>query len=175
MKTLVVVSHPNFAQSRVIKALQNLAANSNKVIVRNLEAIYGNNLQSFDIDAEQAAYAGVDRVIYLFPIHWFNLTPMLKAYFNHVWSYGWAFGPNGNALQGKTMQVAVSAGASAYTYSAAGMIHCSIDEVLTPLKASALYVGMTYLSPFAIFEAMTINGEQLDAELTRFQQLLIGT
>lgn len=167
MKTLVIVSHPYPEQSKVIMALQKAAERSPDVIVRNLETLYGNDTEAFDIAAEQQAHVGVDRVVYLFPIHWFNLTPMLKAYLNKVWSYGWAFGPGGTALKGKEMQVVVSAGASEHTYSAEGLVQSTIAEVLTPMKASALYVGMTYAEPLPFYEAMGLDqGRLADAGKT---------
>ena len=161
MKTLVIVSHPYPEKSHAIKALQSAAEQGANVEVRNLEALYGNDLSGFDVEAEQKAHQGVDRVVYLFPVHWFNLTPMLKAYLNQVWSYGWAFGPNGTALKGKEMQVVVTAGAGEHTYSDAGLVKSTIDEVLTPMKASALYVGMRFAKPLALFEAMGVSAEKL--------------
>ena len=168
MKTLLIVSHPYPDQSQVIKALQLTAAALPHVEVRNLDTLYGNDMSALDVEAEQKAHEGVDRVVYLFPIHWFNLTPMLKAYLNQVWTYGWAFGPEGKALRGKEMQVIVSAGATAHTYSAEGLIRSSINEVLTPMKASALYVGMSYAEPIAFFEAMGASGDKLSG----FEQVL---
>ncbi len=116
MKTLVIVSHPYPEQSQTIKALQRAAGHLADVEIRNLESLYGNDMVAIDVAAEQRACEVADRIVYLFPIHWFNLTPMLKAYLNQVWTYGWAFGPGGTALQGKEMLAVVTAGASAYTF-----------------------------------------------------------
>lgn len=102
MKTLVIVSHPYPEQTHVIKALQQTAEGTADVTVRNLEALYGNDL-SASMWPPSSAHDGVDRVVYMFPVHWFNLTPMLKAYLNQVWAYGWALGPEGKALRGKQM------------------------------------------------------------------------
>jgi glutathione-regulated potassium-efflux system ancillary protein KefF len=168
MKTLVVVSHPYPEQSTAIKALQAAAEQCEGVTVRNLEQLYGADIDAFDVAAEQGAAEAAERIVFLFPIHWFNLTPMLKAYLNQVWRYGWAFGPDGNALRDKQMQLVVTAGASAHTYSAAGLIHSSMEEVLTPLKASALYVGMHYLPPLAFYEAMGRDATTLDRFAERF-------
>lgn len=161
MKTLVIVSHPYLEQSIAIKALQQQAQNTPNVTVRNLEALYGGNINGFDVTAEQTAAEAADRIVYLFPIHWFNLTPMLKAYMNKVWAYGWAFGPNGTALKHKEMLAVVTAGASEHTYSAEGLVQSTIEEVLTPLKASALYVGMRYAEPLAFYEAMGLDDDKL--------------
>jgi glutathione-regulated potassium-efflux system ancillary protein KefF len=35
-----------------------------------------------------------------------------------------------------------------FTYSREGLIQSSMDEVLSPMKASALYVGMNWLPPW---------------------------
>lgn len=172
MKTLVIVSHPYPDQSVATKALQQIAENTPNVTVRNLESLYGSDINGFDVAAEQKAHEEADRIVYLFPIHWFNLTPMLKAYLNKVWSYGWAFGPNGTALKNKEMQVVATAGASEHTYSAEGMIRSSMDEVLTPMKASAYYVGMKYNKPLAFYEAMGANEETISALQKTFTEWL---
>jgi glutathione-regulated potassium-efflux system ancillary protein KefF len=166
MKTLVIVSHPYPEQSHVVKALQQTVEQLPGFTVRNLESLYGNDPKAFDVVAEQAASDAADRIVFLFPIHWFNLTPMLKAYLNEVWTYGWAFGPEGTALKGKELVVVATAGATESTYSLSGLIRSTMDEVLTPLKASALYVGMEYSRPLAFFSAMHAS-EQVVAGFQR--------
>jgi len=174
MKTLVIVSHPYATRSTAIKALQQAAESTEGVVVRNLETLYGNDVGAFDVVAEQQAQEQADRVVYLFPIHWFNLTPMLKAYLNEVWTYGWAFGPEGKALRGKEMQVVTTAGASAHTYSAEGLVRSTMDEVLTPMKASAYYVGMKYKQPLAFYEAMGMGEDAVTGIQKAFSERLLA-
>lgn len=162
MKTLVIVSHPYFERSHFIKALQQTAESLPNVTVRNLESLYGHDVKAFDIAAEQQAHEAADRIMYLFPVHWFNLTPMLKAYLNEVWAYGWAFG-SGTALKGKTLQLVVTAGGSEQNYQAG---FDSMDTVLMPMKISADYVGMQYLPALAFYDAK----EPTDATLKAMQQ-----
>ena len=50
MKTLVVLSHPNFAASRLNKALAN-AAKSAGAEVRHLEGLYGTDALKIDVAA----------------------------------------------------------------------------------------------------------------------------
>lgn len=170
MKTLVIVSHPYPQQSRVIKALQDTVENTADVTVRNLETLYGSDLMKFDVAAEQAACEDAQRIVFLYPTHWFNLTPALKAYLNEVWTYGWAFGPGGAALAGKQLLVVTSAGASEHTYSHEGLIRSTMDDVLTPMKASALYVGMEYLPPLAFYEVAGRNKDRI----ADFQRALLA-
>lgn len=168
MKTLVIVSHPYFSQSRAIHALQETAEAAENVTVRNLETLYGGSPDAIDVAAEQAAYANADRVVFLYPTHWFNLTPMLKAYLNAVWTYGWAFGPGGEALKDKQLQIVTTAGASEFTYSHDGLLNSTMEEVLTPMKASARYVGMRYRQPLAFYEVAARNKDKLSEFQTRF-------
>ena len=171
MKTLVIVSHPYPNQSKIIKALQQAAENTADVTVRNLETLYGNNVTGFDVAAEQRAHEGMDRIVYLFPLHWFNLSPMLKAYLNEVWSYGWAYG-SGNALKGKEMLVVTSAGAVEDVYSPNGHIGMTMDTILSPMKACATYVGMNYLPPQVFYNVMVAGVQELASFQTRLVERL---
>lgn len=143
-KTLVIASHPYPEKSVINKALQKAVQNIEGVTYRNLETLYGNDIDSIDIIAERKAYEGVDRVVFMYPIHWFNLTPMLKTYFNKVW-FQWA--PKN--LKGKEMLVVVTAGADDKAYSHEGKIGLTIGEILSPMRACANYVGMDYIEPLA--------------------------
>jgi glutathione-regulated potassium-efflux system ancillary protein KefF len=174
MKTLIIVSHPYPDNSNSIKSLENAVKGITGTTVRNLETLYGDDINNFDIAAEQLAYQGADRVVFMFPVHWFNLTPMLKAYLNAVWSYGWAFGPEGTALKNKEMLVIATAGATEFTYSKQGLINSTIEEVLTPMKSSALYVGMTYAQPIAFYEAMNPSSEKIDEFTSVVTQRLLS-
>ncbi len=163
-KILVIASHPFPEKSVINKALQESVKDMDNVIYRNLETLYGNDITAIDIEAERKAYEGVDKVVYMFPIHWFNLTPMLKAYFNSVW-YQWA--PKN--LQGKKMLVVITAGATEKDYSHDGKIGVTVDEMLSPMKACANYVGMIYLQPQAF---LGVTGAD-EAKLQSYQKQLI--
>ncbi|TDN79346.1 glutathione-regulated potassium-efflux system ancillary protein KefF [Salegentibacter sp. 24] len=141
-KTLVIASHPYPDKSVINKALWQTVQELDGVVYRNLESLYGNDINGIDVEAERKAYDGIDRVVYMYPIHWFNLTPMLKAYFNQVW-YQWA----PKTLEGKEMLVVVTAGADEKAYSHEGRIGSTMEEILTPMKVCSKYVGMEYLEP----------------------------
>lgn len=174
MKTLVIVSHPYFSQSGVIRALQHTAERAENVTIRHLEQMYGHDVAAIDVAAEQAVYREAERVVFLYPTHWFNLTPMLKAYLNEVWTYGWAFGAGGTALKDKQLQVVTTAGASEFTYSHEGLLNSTMEEVLTPMKASARYVGMHYRQPLAFYEVASSNQDKIADFQARFAAQLAG-
>lgn len=87
-RTLIIASHPYPERSVVNKALWEVARNAAGAEFKNLEAIYGDNLRGFDRAAARRRYAEMDRLVLMLPIHWFNLTPMLKAYLNEMWGAG---------------------------------------------------------------------------------------
>jgi glutathione-regulated potassium-efflux system ancillary protein KefF len=162
IKTLLIASHPYPERSVMTKGLQQAAESVDGVTVRNLETIYGFDTRAIDGQNEREITRQHDRIVFLFPTHWFNITPMMKAYLNDVWG---SVGPG--LWQGKEMLVVTTAGGGASTYGQSGRIGIDLADVFTPMKASALHCGMTYLPPLA-FQAVTAS------ELPQYQQRLIG-
>jgi glutathione-regulated potassium-efflux system ancillary protein KefF len=167
----VVHSVPPYPERSIVnKALQNTAAKIPGVLFKNLEAIYGDNLRGINVEAERRAYEGIRRVVFMFPTHWFNLTPMLKAYLNEVWTV-WAPG----ALNGKEMLVVTTTGADAAAYTHEGKIGLTIEEVLAPMRASANYTGMTYLKPLAFLGVTNASPEMIRSyQQALFERLAEG-
>lgn len=161
ISTLLIASHPYPERSVMIKGLREAAESVEGVNVRNLESIYGFDTRAIDGQSERDITRQHDRIVFLFPTHWFNITPMMKAYLNDVW------GNVGPALwQGKEMLVVTTAAGGASTYGPSGRIGVDLADVFTPLRASALHCGMTYLPPLA-FQAVTVS------ELPQYRQRLI--
>lgn len=147
-KSLILASHPYPDRSVVNKALWEVARQAEGVYFRNLETVYGDNMRGFDLAAERKLYEQMERLVFIFPIHWFNLTPMLKAYMNEVWGSG---APP--ELRGKELLVVTTTAGGKDAYSPKGRLGFTIEEVLTPLRASANYTGMTFANPLAFFAA----------------------
>lgn len=161
IKTLMIASHPYPERSVMIKGLQQAAESIDGVEVRNLETIYGFDTRAIDAQKEREITRLHDRIVFLFPTHWFNITPMMKAYLNDVWG---SVGPG--LWQGKEMLVVTTAGGGASTYGQSGRIGIDLEDVFTPMKASALHAGMTYLTPLA-FQAASAS------QLPQYRQRLI--
>ncbi|HHT0888833.1 TPA: NAD(P)H-dependent oxidoreductase [Klebsiella variicola subsp. variicola] len=80
IRTLVIVSHPYPERSVMIKGLQQAAESVDGVTVRNLETLYGFDTRKINGDEERRITRQNDRIVFIFPTHWFNITPMMKAY-----------------------------------------------------------------------------------------------
>ncbi|MDO5619829.1 MAG: NAD(P)H-dependent oxidoreductase [Paracoccus sp. (in: a-proteobacteria)] len=129
----------------------------------NLETVYGDNMRGFDRATERRIYQQMDRMVLMFPIHWFNMTPMMKAYMNEIWGSG---GPP--ELRGKELFAVVTTGGGADACRPEGRLGFTIGQVLTPLAASANYTGMTYSEPLAFLGSAGASG----AALRQYQDAL---
>ncbi|MEG3111093.1 NAD(P)H-dependent oxidoreductase [Pantoea sp. T14] len=147
-KTLVIVSHPYPERSVMIKGLQEAAESVEGVTVRNLETLYGFDTRKINGEEERRITREHKRIVFIFPTHWFNITPMMKAYLNDTWG---SVGPG--LWQGKEMLIVTTAAGGDSTYGKTGRIGVSLADVFTPMKASALHAGMTYLSPL-VFQSV---------------------
>jgi glutathione-regulated potassium-efflux system ancillary protein KefF len=78
------------------------------VEIRSLYQLYPDF--NIDIAAEQEALSRADLIVWQHPMQWYSTPPLLKLWIDKVFSHGWAYGHNGNALKGKSLMWAVTTG-----------------------------------------------------------------
>lgn len=161
IKTLAIISHPYPERSVMTLGMQQAAESIEGVTIRNLETIYGFDTRAIDGNLEREITRQHDRIMFIFPTHWFNITPMMKAYLNDTWG---SVGPG--LWQGKEMLIVTTAAGGSSTYGTNGRIGVGLADVFTPMKASALHCGMAYLPPLA-FQGIS------SSQLPNYQQQLI--
>jgi len=93
-RVLILLAHPQRAHSRVNEALAG-AAQAAGFSVRDLYALYPDYL--IDVRTEQAALAEASLVVWLHPVHWYGMPPLMKLWLDEVFSFGWAYRPGGRA------------------------------------------------------------------------------
>ena len=172
MKTLVILSHPNFAASRVNKALSQVAKAAAGMEVRHLEGLYGTDTARIDARTEQDALLGAERIVFLYPMYWLNVPPMLKAYIDIVFSHELV----GSGADGEVPVAIRPQVLAAVDRLKQGAIGFSLDEILTPLKIAANYCGIDFAVPFVSsgFEPGEFGDDAVDAAAARFGKLLRG-
>lgn len=161
IRTLVIVSHPYPERSVMINGLQQAAESVDGVTVRNLETLYGFDTRKINGDEERRITRQNDRIVFIFPTHWFNITPMMKAYMNDTWG---SVGPD--LWKGKEMLIVTTAAGDDSTYGKNGRTGTELADVFTPMKASALHAGMTWLPPL-VFQGVRTS------QLPEYQRQLI--
>lgn len=161
MKTLVLTAHPDLSNSRINRAWFEALSDAADVTIRDLTAIGGSEMR-FDMETEQALLLAHDRIVFQFPFYWYSAPPVMKAWLDQVLSYGFAYGPGGDRLQGRELLLLVSTGGPEHSYHAGGYNNFSMDEFLKPFQQTAILAGMTYLRPFVSHGMAVATQEQIE-------------
>ena len=162
-KVLVILAHDDMKISRVNKRFVQELESCNDVEVRDLKALYP--VYKIDIEAEQEAIRKADKVVFQFPMFWFNAPSILKEWMDKVYSLGFAFdvtkdGYQRRELDGREFMLAVSMGGHEAAYDGE---YKSVDECLTPYIYTAKFCGMRVVEPFYTYRAMqNLSDEKLE-------------
>ena len=161
MKVLVNLFHPHLERSVVNRAWADRLTNQPGITLRNLYALYPDG--KIDVVAEQQALAEHDRLVFQHPFYWYATPPLMKQWLDDVLTYGWAYGPGGNALAGKEWLSAISTGGPADSYQAGGYNRFSMSEFLKPLVQTASLLQTVFLPPFIFHGAVVADNEAIRA------------
>ena len=168
MKTLALVVHPNIESSRVNKKWKEALLGVPDLTVHDLYEKYRN--QPIDVKFEHQLLLSHDRIVFQFPLYWYSSPPLLKQWFDGVFTFGWAHGPGGTKLRGKEWVLAISIGSPEHSFQAGGYNLFSVSELTKPFQASASYVGMTYLPPFVEYRSNRISDQEITQSAIRYVQ-----
>ena len=171
-KTLILLAHPNLADSRLNKTLIESIKDLPEVKIHNLYATYANT--PIDVAKEQDLLLSCERIIFQFPLYWYSTPSLLKEWQDKVLEYGFAYGSTGDKLKNKTFQIALTIGAPKDAYQPEGLMQASIDELLKPLQTMALMTQMHYAKPFSVYGALGISDETLAQKGKAYRALLVG-
>ncbi|AGK98580.1 NAD(P)H-dependent oxidoreductase [Clostridium pasteurianum] len=160
MKTLVIVAHPNMEESRINKRFMEEIKKQPKVTVHELYKEYED--EKIDVEREQQLLLDNDRIVLQFPFYWYSTPSLIKKWQDTVLTYGWAYGPNGNKLNGKEFVLAVSTGGPQNSYLAGGYNNYTLSELLRPLQATSNLIGTTYLTPYVFYGAVVASDDEIE-------------
>lgn len=150
MKTLVVVGHPHLEKSVINRAwCEYIQANSEELNVMIRVLSEHCEEKGFDIKKEQEILSEYDRIILQFPLYWYMVPSIMKEWMDTVWCEGWAYGENGDKMEGKLIEVAVSTGAPEFVFDAG----ISLETYLSFVKGSAGFVRAKSGRIFALYGA----------------------
>lgn len=147
-KILVLFAHPAFKKSNINSALRNAVEDLEGVTFHDLYAAYPDFL--IDVEREQALCEEHDIIVMQHPFYWYSTPAILKEWQDLVLEHNWAYGSQGNALRGKTFFQALTAGGDESTYRKGGYNQFTIQELTSPLRATANLCGLDWLPPFAV-------------------------
>lgn len=168
---LVLFAHPRCDRSEVNVVLAERARRVDGVTFVDLYAEY----PSFQIDAdlEQRRLIEHNVIVWQHPVYWYSSPALLKEWQDIVLEYGFAYGAEGRALEGKIALNAVTCGARRDVYTRDGAYSHELREFFQPFEQTALLCRMRYLAPFALFAAGHAADEgRLDPHVDDYERLL---
>lgn len=169
-RILVILAHPNLAQSRINKAMADAVGDLPGVTVHDLYAAYPDG--RIDVAREQSLLDAHDIVVFQHPLFWYSSPALLKEWQDKVITYGYAYGPGGDALVGKTFFSAVSSGGPREAYQAGGHNNFSIGELLRPFQQMADFVRMKFAPAFVFNGALSTTDEAVARHAADWRQHL---
>ncbi|MDE2371720.1 MAG: NAD(P)H-dependent oxidoreductase [Burkholderiales bacterium] len=167
---LVIAAHPQLGQSQVTRALMRAAAATPGVALRDLYAAYPD--YDIDVPAERAALAEAKLLVWLHPVLWYAMPPLLKLWLDEVFGFGWAYGPGGDALRGKDLWLAASTGGPEASYRPDGYNRYFFDAFLHPYEQTAALVGMRWLPPLVLHGAHHVAAAAIQNHAALFAERL---
>lgn len=172
MKTLIILDHPNYSNSKINRILIDEAKNHGEITIHNLNEVYPD--EKIDKDKEQELLLNYDRIIFQFPFYWYSTPHLLKKWQDVVLEYGWAFGPNGDALNGKEFLCAITIGGAEQAYQSGGYNNYSISELLKPIQQMANLAGMKFLAPFKIHSSVILTEDEIKAKAKEYPKYILN-
>lgn len=171
-RILVIAAHPQIEHSRATRALMEAAARlpATQVEVRDLYALYPDYF--IDVATEQRLLAEAELLVWLHPVHWYSMPPLLKLWLDEVFAFGWAYGPGGHALEGKSLWLAASTGGPEASYRPDGYNRYFFDAFLHPYEQTAALTHLRWLAPLLLHGAHRASDTEIAAHAALFAQRL---
>jgi glutathione-regulated potassium-efflux system ancillary protein KefF len=151
---LVLYAHPYPHYSRACATLLEAVQDLPNLSVRSLYDLY----PDFDIDvaAEQTAASSAQLIVWMGPLYWYSVPPLLSHWFEKVLVRGWAYG-EGATLAGKDCLWVTTTGGDAQAFSSQGRHAHPFDAFVAPLEQTARFCGMNWLEPFVLHGAHEVR------------------
>lgn len=171
-RTLVLLAHPDLRHSRVTRTLLAAAQalQGPDLAVRDIYSLYPDYL--IDVGAEQAALEQAQLIVWLHPFHWYSMPSLMKLWVDEVLAYGWAYGHDGRALEGKDLWLATSTGGAEAAYHPAGYNRYFFDAFMPPYEQTAALCGMRFLPPMVLHGAHNADRPTVEAHAATFGKRL---
>ncbi|KPN80365.1 uncharacterized protein RZ76_02070 [Apilactobacillus kunkeei] len=170
MKTLVLVSHPEYDNSMTeafLKQCQSDIENVDWVVLDNIQTDF-----SFDKEQEQQRLAQYDRILFQFPMYWYSAPALMKKYEDDVFTKNFIAFEQEGVLKGKEMGIITTLGDPIKDYQVGGREGFSISELLKPYQAIAQRGQMKFLKPFVISQFAYMTDAQKQKLLIDYRSYL---
>jgi glutathione-regulated potassium-efflux system ancillary protein KefF len=166
----IVAAHPSWRESNVNRPMMEAAKDLPRVALQDLYSSYPD--YAIDVAAEQAALARAKLVVLLHPIQWYSMPALQKLWLDEVFTYGWAYGIEASALEGKDLWLVASTGGPESSYHPQGYNRYFFDAFLPPYEQTAALCGMRFLPPMVMHGAQSASREAVAQHVSMFVERL---
>lgn len=170
MKTLVLVSHPEYDNSMTEAFLKQCQSDIENVDWVVLDKVQTNFI--FDKEQEQQRLAQYDRILFQFPMYWYSAPALMKKYEDDVFTKNFIAHEQEGALNGKEMGIITTLGDPIKDYQVGGREGFSISELLKPYQSIAQRGQMKFLKPFVISQFAYMTDAQKQKLLIDYRSYL---
>ena len=170
-RLIVYYAHPGHKYSHVNRFMSRAAAAIDGITYVDLYRDY----PRFDIDVEieQRRLLDHDVILFQFPLFWYSTPSILKEWQDLVLEHGFAYGADGNALDGKRMMLAITAAGPDDAYTPGGYQHFPLRAFLTPLEQTARLCKMRFAAPYVLYASLKAPAAGLvEPHVDGYRQLL---
>lgn len=147
---LLLSAHPNIEGSKACAAMLEAVKCLKNIKVVDIYKI-PLEVENYINDVKNA-----DVLVFQFPLWWGSAPSRMKEWLD-TFMLGFLENPG---MKGKRLLIATTAGVDKSEYHAGGAEGFTLDEILRPFQVTAMYSGMTYLRPFAIYGTMMPDAEE---------------
>jgi putative NADPH-quinone reductase len=160
--TLLLNFHPDPRASRANAALAAAARRLPGVAERQIATLYASG--AVDAQAEARRLLAADRLVLLFPVHWYAPPATFKAWADAVLTrmFYVEYEAEGRWMEGKPFLVAATVGTGPEDYGRAGRSLYPLEVLLRPLEATAHRCGLVWSKPFLLYRAGRLEAPELD-------------
>ncbi len=172
-RILIIYAHPAPHKSAVNRRLAAAVNGMEGVTFHDLYETYPDFL--IDVPREQVLLVQHEVVVFQHPFYWYSTPAIMKEWLDLVLEYGFAYGENGDKLEGKTWANAVTAGGPVDSYTDGGYNNFTIRQLLAPIEQTARLCRMAFVEPFVIYGTLESHRRgELDLEVDRFRDFIAG-
>ncbi len=172
-KVLVLFGHPAIQKSRVNRQMARVARELPGITFRDLYEEYPD--LAIDVKAEQKLLVEHDVVVFQHPFYWYSAPAIFKEWADLVLEWEFAYGPGGDALNGKGWLTAITTGGPESAYKEGGYNRYTIRQLLAPMDQTAHLCGMHFLAPFTVHGTLKLDPKTEIPQIAQsYRKLLEG-
>jgi glutathione-regulated potassium-efflux system ancillary protein KefG len=169
-RVLILFAHPALEKSRVHRRLVREVAGLSGITFHDLYEEY----PTFDVDVrrEQALLLEHDLIVWQHPFFWYSTPALFKQWQDLVLEHGWAYGSQGNALQGKRVLSLITTGGGASAYEHEGYNRFTMRELLSPIEQTTTLCKMEYVPPYIIHGTHRMTIDDIEQAAQQYRLLM---